>query len=121
MASSWKRACFVFAAGLFAACSSTKPPEVLAEIPETPPGGAASAEATWASTPFAPESESFEPAAAPKRPRSHVVKKGDTLFGLARQYYGGDASKWRRIWEANRASVPDKDKLQVGQELVIPD
>ncbi len=55
----------------------------------------------------------------PVAQRTHVVQKGDTLYSLARKYYN-DASKWKKIWEANRAQVPDKDKLQVGQKLVIP-
>jgi nucleoid-associated protein YgaU len=52
--------------------------------------------------------------------RTHVVQRGDTLFKLARQYYNGDASQWKRIWEANRAQIPNKDQLRVGQQLVIP-
>jgi len=51
--------------------------------------------------------------------RTHVVQKGDTLYKLARQYYG-DQSKWKDIWEANRNRVPDKNKLEVGTKLIIP-
>jgi 5'-nucleotidase len=49
----------------------------------------------------------------------HVVAKGDTLYSLARAYYS-DQSKWRTIYDANRSSIPDPNKLKVGQELVIP-
>jgi nucleoid-associated protein YgaU len=49
----------------------------------------------------------------------HVVVKGDTLFGLARQYYS-DERRWKDIWEANRQAVPNPDVIHVGQKLVIP-
>ncbi len=49
----------------------------------------------------------------------HVVQKGDTLFKLARQYYN-DQSQWKRIYEANRNQIPNKDVLRVGQKLIIP-
>ena len=51
--------------------------------------------------------------------RTHTVAKGDTLFGLARQYYG-DQSKWRTIYDANRNELPDPNRIRVGQRLVIP-
>ncbi len=49
----------------------------------------------------------------------HVVVKGDTLYKLAKRYYG-TRSAWTRILEANREQLPDKDALQIGQQLVIP-
>ncbi len=51
--------------------------------------------------------------------RTHVVAKGDTLFKLARKYYG-DERKWKEIWEANKTRVPNRDKLEVGTKLIIP-
>ncbi len=51
--------------------------------------------------------------------RKHTVAKGDTLFRLARVYYS-DASKWRDIYDANRAVLSDPNKLRVGDRLVIP-
>jgi nucleoid-associated protein YgaU len=52
--------------------------------------------------------------------RVHVVHKGDTLYKLARTYYN-DQSRWRDIWQANRASIPNKDRLSIGTRLVIPE
>jgi nucleoid-associated protein YgaU len=49
------------------------------------------------------------------------VKRGDSLFQLARLYYAGDIHQWRKILDANRDQIPDKDVLRVGQVLVIPD
>ena len=57
--------------------------------------------------------------AEPSRPRMHVVQKGDTLYSLALRYYGNRAG-WDRIYQANRAALPNKDQLRIGQTLVIP-
>lgn len=51
--------------------------------------------------------------------RFHDVVAGDTLSGLAKRYYG-DASKYNRIFEANRDQLNDPDKIKVGQRLKIP-
>ena len=53
--------------------------------------------------------------------RSHVVKKGDTMYSIARLYYKGDVHKWHAIYDANRDRIPDPNQLKVGQTLVIPD
>jgi nucleoid-associated protein YgaU len=49
----------------------------------------------------------------------YVVKKGDTLSKIAKEYYG-DASLYPQIFEANRDILQDPDKIQVGQKLRIP-
>ncbi len=49
----------------------------------------------------------------------HVVVKKDTLFGLARQYYGS-ASRWRDIYDANRSVIGDPNKIRIGDRLMIP-
>ena len=64
----------------------------------------------------ASESVSATPPAAGGR---HVVSKGETLYSLARLYYN-DQRRWRDIYEANRGSIPDPNRLRVGQELMIP-
>ncbi len=51
--------------------------------------------------------------------RKHVVQKGDTLYKLARFYYG-DQKYWRKIWDANKKNIPDPNKLNQGMELIIP-
>lgn len=51
--------------------------------------------------------------------RMHDVVSGDTLSALAKRYYG-DASKYNRIFEANRDQLSDPDKIKVGQKLKIP-
>lgn len=50
----------------------------------------------------------------------HIVKKGESLSLIAKEYYG-DIHKWTQIYEANKAVVGDNpDLIKPGQELVIP-
>src|SRR5262245_28233990 len=51
--------------------------------------------------------------------RTYRVQSGDTLSKISRQFYG-DANQYMRIFEANRNQLSDPNKIQVGQELVIP-
>ncbi len=51
--------------------------------------------------------------------RTHTVQRKETLYSLARTYYN-DQSKWKDIYEANRAEIGDPNKIRVGQRLVIP-
>jgi len=47
----------------------------------------------------------------------HVVAAGDTLWGLAVQYYGS-GSQWALIAQAN--NISDPKALQPGQKIIIP-
>jgi nucleoid-associated protein YgaU len=47
------------------------------------------------------------------------VKAGDTLSKISKQYYG-DANEYMRIFYANRDKLRDPDKIQVGQQLIVP-
>ena len=49
----------------------------------------------------------------------YVVKKGDTLSAIAQKHYG-KASKYTKIFEANRPMLKDPDKIYPGQALRIP-
>ena len=60
-----------------------------------------------------------EASAAETGTRSYTVKGGDTLSKIAKEHYG-DPSQWRKIFEANRGTISDPDKIQVGQQLTIP-
>lgn len=51
--------------------------------------------------------------------RFHVVSKHDTLFGIARMYYG-DQRRWKEIYAANRNNILDPNMIRVGQRLMIP-
>ena len=65
----------------------------------------------------APPPSTFEP--VQPSAKTHVVIKGDTLYGLARMYYN-NASRWRDIYQANGTSLSDPNRIRIGQELVIP-
>jgi nucleoid-associated protein YgaU len=51
--------------------------------------------------------------------KTYTVKSGDTLSKIAKEYYG-DANSYNKIFEANRDKLSDPNKIQPGQELVIP-
>ena len=54
-------------------------------------------------------------------PVTYVVQKGDSLWSIAakREIYGS-ATKWRRIFEANRDLLKTQDQVRVGMTLKIP-
>ncbi|WP_018899741.1 bifunctional UDP-sugar hydrolase/5'-nucleotidase [Rhizobium sp. 2MFCol3.1] len=56
-------------------------------------------------------------ALAPNTPTTHVIASGDTLWDLAKQFYG-DGTLWKKISEANGKPTPRH--LTVGKELQIP-
>jgi len=49
----------------------------------------------------------------------YVVQPGDTLSKISQRFYG-EASKYMRIFEANRDKLSDPNKIQPGQKLTIP-
>jgi nucleoid-associated protein YgaU len=57
--------------------------------------------------------------AAPDAPRTYEVRKGDSLWKIAKHAYG-DGSKWPLIAEANKELVPNPDLIKPGQVLTIP-
>jgi nucleoid-associated protein YgaU len=50
---------------------------------------------------------------------TYTVKAGDTLSKVSKQFYG-NSNEYMRIFYANRDKLRDPDKVQVGQELIIP-
>ena len=51
--------------------------------------------------------------------QTYEVKSGDNLSKISKQFYG-DPNEYMRIFYANRDKLKDPDKIQVGQQLVIP-
>lgn len=50
---------------------------------------------------------------------THVVSKGDTLWGIATKHLGSGL-KWSEIYEANKDQIKDPNLIYIGQEFVIP-
>ena len=59
-----------------------------------------------------------EPSEQPQSTR-HVISRGDTLTGISQKYYG-TSKKWRDIYDANRDSIPNQNRIKAGITLVIP-
>jgi nucleoid-associated protein YgaU len=59
-------------------------------------------------------------APAPSTGRTYTVKSGDSLSRIAKEHYG-DASQWKRIYEANKSKIKNPDLIHPGQEFTIPD
>jgi nucleoid-associated protein YgaU len=47
------------------------------------------------------------------------VRKGDSLWKIARKHYG-DGKKWTRILKANRKRLVDPDLIRPGRRLYLP-
>ena len=63
------------------------------------------------------------PAPKPEEPEEKVefyeIVSGDTLGGVAKRFYG-NASKYTKIFEANRDIISDPNKIYPGQKIRIP-
>ncbi|MEE9212130.1 MAG: LysM peptidoglycan-binding domain-containing protein [Phycisphaeraceae bacterium] len=65
-----------------------------------------------------------EPPAAPREgsapaPTIHYVKNGETLYDIAKRYYG-DGNLWRIIARANRDRVSENGRVAVNVRLTVP-
>ena len=72
------------------------------------PSGAAKASAAPASS-----------AGSPPLGHGYTVQPGDSLSKISKKLYG-QADRWKEIWEANRAKIPNPDLIHPGLELQIP-
>ena len=68
-----------------------------------------------------PKAAPIAPKAAPNNPYAqyYVVKKGDSLSKIAEEVYG-DKMLYPKIFEANRDTLSDPNKIKPGQKLLIP-
>ncbi len=49
----------------------------------------------------------------------YTVASGDTLWGIAKKYYG-NGRLWRRIYEANTSVISDSERLYAGWLIAVP-
>jgi nucleoid-associated protein YgaU len=76
-----------------------------------------------------PPGRGMQPSATPEQPETapadsaytqwYEVKKGDTLWKIAKEVYG-DGNLYPDIFKANQDTLSDPDKIKVGQKLRIP-
>lgn len=52
--------------------------------------------------------------------RTYTVQSGDTLSKISKQFYG-NANDYMKIFNANRNILDNPDRIQVGQQLSIPE
>jgi nucleoid-associated protein YgaU len=54
--------------------------------------------------------------------KGHYVKvrRGDSLWRIAKRYYG-NGRRWTRIYNANRRKIQDPDFLKPGRRIYLPD
>jgi hypothetical protein len=67
-----------------------------------------------------PDLTIYEKAEKIKTTRFHIVLRGETLAGIARQYYGSPEA-WPRILKANQKVIKDANRITPGTKLIIPD
>ena len=64
------------------------------------------------------EAKDVKPA-APARPETYVVQEGDTLYGIAKRFYGR-LSAWKTIRDANKAQISADNRLRAGETIKLP-
>lgn len=89
----------------------------LVQVPETGPGTGGAQPA--AGTPAGGGTGTPAAGAAASGERTHTVGPSDSLWSIARKYYGRGA-QWRVIYEANRDVIKDPDRPPSGAVLRIP-
>jgi 5'-nucleotidase len=89
--------------------NDTKPADNVPAVQDQP--------APMAEPPAVQPSETQPPSSLPATPTTHVIAAGDTLWDLAKTYYG-DAREWRKLLTANHGFRPRH--LVPGRELNIP-
>lgn len=103
-----------------AASSEANQPVEQAQVIEPPtqdaPTGQPVVANPFSSVPEPARIDKTEPVPAP---RFHIVRPGETLSGIAQQYYDSKES-WRKILAANNKTLKDANKLTPGMKLVIP-
>ena len=99
-------------------------PEIRRAVPVNA-AASAGTDVTPSVRPVAPAGAPAAAAAVPATPaagapvRTYKVESGDTLAGIARQFYK-NSGQWQKIAEANKETLSDPTKLKPGMVLIIP-
>ena len=56
---------------------------------------------------------------ASDRPKTYTVEDGDTLYGIAKKFYG-NIQAWKAIREANKAVISSDNRLKAGDVITLP-
>jgi nucleoid-associated protein YgaU len=110
-----------------------RPPEPKAQTPHpattsgapprepTPPRAEPMPESVSGMNPTAlPDLTIYEKTEKIKTTKFHIVQRGETLSGIARQHYGAP-DQWRKILTANPKAIKDPNRLAPGTKLTIPE
>lgn len=63
--------------------------------------------------------QTTRPATNAPQTKTYTVKKSDTLWGIAKKYYGNGA-KYPTIYNANKGKIKNPNLIYVGQVFTIP-
>lgn len=103
------------------AAQQTPNPPAAAEAPKIETQPAPSQPATGGETQQSqPTAEAVSEAAPPAEQRMHKVWINESLWSIARKYYG-DGRLWTLIYEANKDQIVTAKKIFPKQMLIIPE
>lgn len=51
--------------------------------------------------------------------QTYTIEKGDTLSAIAKRFYG-KPKYWHQVYEANRDTIEDPDRIFPGQTIKLP-